>query len=117
MKTIAVLSLVTVLSAVAAPTGPDPVVVNAKLIQVKLDNTRVRVFESVLKPGEKEQRHGHPATVVYVISGGKVKNHLDDGTVKEVEWKTGDTVYREPLIHWAENVGDTTLHVLIVELK
>ena len=116
MNTIAAFSLVTFLAAIA-PTAPDPVVVNAKFIQVKLDNPRVRVFESVLKPGDREQRHGHPATVVYVVSGGKVRNHLDDGTVKEVEWKTGDTAYREPLIHWTENVGDTTVRVLIVELK
>ena len=117
MRTIAALSFVTAFSALAAPPAPDPVVVNAPFIQVKLDNPRVRAFESALKPGDREQRHGHPATVVYVVSGGKLRNHLDDGTVKEVEWKTGDTVYREPLIHWAENIGDTTVRVLVVELK
>lgn len=126
MKTMSALTLVASLStlAAAAPAtapaqapGADPVAVNAKYIQVKIDNPRVRVFESDLRPGDKEARHGHPATVVYVIAGGKIRNHLDDGTVKEVEYKTGDTVYRDPLVHWAENIGDTTLRVLIVELK
>lgn len=122
MKTFSALTLAATLStfAAAAPAAapaPDPVAVNAKYIQVKIDNPRVRVFESDLKPGDKEARHGHPATVVYVIAGGKIRNHFDDGTVKEVEYKTGDTVYRDPLVHWAENIGDTTLRVLIVELK
>jgi hypothetical protein len=31
--------------------------------------------------------------------------------------KAGDTVYREPLTHWAENIGTTTLRLIVVELK
>jgi len=95
----------------------DPVKVNAKFIHVKLDNSRVRVFESVLKPGEKEEMHSHPAYVTYVIAGGKIRNHLADGKVSEAELKTGDALYREPLTHWAENIGTTPIDVLIVELK
>ena len=33
----------------------DPAVVNAKTIRVKLENSRVRVFEAVLKPNDREQ--------------------------------------------------------------
>jgi beta-alanine degradation protein BauB len=95
----------------------DPVKVNAKFIHVKLDNSRVRVFESVLQPGEKEEMHSHPAYVTYVIAGGKLRNHLADGKVSEAELKTGDALYREPLTHWAENIGTTPIDVLIVEVK
>ena len=95
----------------------DPAVVNAKTIAVKLDNPRVRVFHVTLKPGEKETTHSHPAYVVYVIEGGKVRNHASDGTVAEYELKTGDVVYRDPLTHWAENIGNTTLRLVVVELK
>jgi len=95
----------------------DPAVVNAKTIAVKLDNPRVRVFEATLKPGEKEQTHSHPASVVYVIEGGKIRNHASDGTVAEAEFKTGDVLYRDPLTHWAENIGNTTIRLVLVELK
>jgi quercetin dioxygenase-like cupin family protein len=95
----------------------DPVQVNAKFIKVKLENSRVRVFESVLQPGEKELTHSHPAYVTYVVAGGKMRNHLADGKVTEVELKTGDVIYREPLTHWAENIGTTPIDVLLVELK
>jgi quercetin dioxygenase-like cupin family protein len=95
----------------------DPAIVNAKTITVKLDNDRVRVLEATLKPGDKEQLHSHPASVVYVISGGKSRNHSVDGKITESELVTGDTIYRDPLTHWAENVGTTTIHLIIVELK
>ena len=95
----------------------DPATVNAKSITVKLDNPRVRVLDVTLKPGEKENTHAHPAYVVYVIEGGKVRNHATDGKVVEYELKTGEVVYRDPLTHWAENIGTTTLRLVVVELK
>jgi quercetin dioxygenase-like cupin family protein len=97
--------------------GQDPVTVNAKTIAVKLDNPRVRVFDVTLKPGEKENIHSHPAYVVYVLEGGKVRNHAADGSVAEAEFKAGEVFYREPVTHWAENIGNTTLKVVLVELK
>ena len=95
----------------------DPATVNAKSITVKLDNPRVRVLDVTLKPGEKENTHAHPAYVVYVIEGGKVRNHATDGKIVEYELKTGEVVYRDPLTHWAENIGTTTLRLVVVELK
>jgi len=95
----------------------DPVQVNTKFIKVKIDNSRVRVFESVLQPGDKEEMHSHPAYVTYVVAGGKIRNHLADGKTAEAELKTGDVLFREPLTHWSENIGTTPIDVLIVEVK
>lgn len=95
----------------------DAAVVNAKTIRVKLENDRVRVFEATLKPGEKEQLHSHPASVSYVIAGGRVRNHSADGKTTESDLATGDTAYREPVTHWAENIGSTTIRLIIVELR
>ncbi len=100
-----------------ASNAQDPAVVNAKLVHVTLDNEHVRVFESVLQPGDKEQMHSHPACVIYVLAGGKVRNHGADGKTTETELKTGATVYREPVTHWAENIGSTPIHLILVELK
>jgi len=100
-----------------ATRGQDPAVVNAKTIALKLENPRVRVLEATLKPGDKEKTHSHPAYVIYVIAGGKFRNHAADGTVTDGEFKTGDVIYRDPLTHWAENIGDTTIRLVLVELK
>ena len=95
----------------------DPAVVNAKTIRVKLENSRVRVFEAVLKPNEREQLHSHPAYVVHVIAGGRIRSHGTDGKATEYELVTGDSLYRDPITHWAENIGSTTIHLVVVELK
>jgi quercetin dioxygenase-like cupin family protein len=95
----------------------DPVEVNSNTIALRLENARVRVLEATLKPGDKEKTHSHPAYVIYVIEGGKVRMHGTDGTVTEAEFKTGDVLYREAVTHWAENIGATTIRLELVELK
>jgi quercetin dioxygenase-like cupin family protein len=95
----------------------DPLVVNSTTIALKLENPRIRVLEATLKPGDKEKTHSHPAYVIYVIAGGKFRNHAADGTVTDGEFKTGDVIYRDPLTHSAENIGNTTIHLVLVELK
>src|SRR5215212_3436079 len=97
--------------------GQDPAVVNAKTIKVKFENDKVRVLEAELPPGVKEAVHSHPAYVIYVMAGGKVRNHAADGKASESELKTGDVLYRDPLTHAAENIGTTTMHFILVELK
>ena len=120
MRAFSVLALAAA-SLLLAPATPapaqDPAVVNADEIRVKLENDRVRVLEATLPPGAKEQMHSHPAYVIYVITGGKVRNHSAEGKVTESEFTAGDTLYRDPLTHWAENIGTTSIHMILVELK
>src|SRR6185436_16426341 len=95
-----------------------PLVVNSKTIALKLENPRVRVLEATIKPGDKEKPHSHPTYVIYVIAGGKFRNHAADGTVTDGEFKSGDVIYRDPIAqHWAENIGDTTIRLVLVKLK
>ena len=99
------------------PPEQDPVVVNSNTIALRLENPRMRVLEATLKPGDKEKTHSHPAYVIYVIAGGKVRMHGTDGTVTEAEFKTGEVLYRDAVTHWAENIGDTTIRLELIELK
>jgi beta-alanine degradation protein BauB len=101
----------------ASVRAQDPAVVNAATIHVTLENARVRVLEAKLLPGAKEKLHSHPAYVIYVIDGGKVRNHAADGATSETELASGSTLYRDPVTHWAENIGSTTIHLILVELK
>lgn len=95
----------------------DPAVVNSKTIKVKFENDRIRVLEATLPPGVREQVHSHPAYVIYVLEGGRYRNYASDGKTTEGELKTGDVLYRDPLTHAAENIGDKTMHMILVELK
>ncbi len=51
----------------------------------------------------------------YVIKGGKVRFTMPDGSVRDVELKTGDTLLRPPVTHTDEALDD--LEVGLVELK
>ncbi len=95
----------------------DPLVVNSSTIKLKFENERVRVMEATLPPGAKEQVHSHPAYVIYVLEGGRYRNHATDGQTTEGEFKSGEVIYREPLTHAAENIGDKPMHLILVELK
>jgi quercetin dioxygenase-like cupin family protein len=94
----------------------DPAVVN-KTVKVKFENDKVRVLEAELPAGVKEAVHSHPAYVIYVVAGGRIRNYTSDGKTTESELKTGDVLYREPLTHAAEDIGTTTMRFLLVELK
>jgi quercetin dioxygenase-like cupin family protein len=118
MKTEQSLSLISCILALAAITisAQDTLKVNSDSVTLKFENDRVRVLESVLKPGARENTHSHPRYVTYVIGAGTVRNHRD-GTTSDYRFKKGEVLYRDPLTHWAENIGRTAPHVIMFELK
>ena len=103
------------LAAVTA-SSQDTLVVNADGVTLKFENDRVRVLESVLKPGARENTHSHPRYVTYVIGAGMVRNH-HDGTTSNYSFKKGEVLYRDARTHWAQNIGRTATHVIMFELK
>jgi quercetin dioxygenase-like cupin family protein len=106
-----------VLFAAAVPLlAQDTLKVNSDSVTLKFENDRVRVLESVLKPGAKENTHSHPRYVTYVIDAGTVRNHRD-GKTSDYSFKKGEVLYRDALTHWAENIGRTAPHVIMFELK
>ncbi len=109
-------ALLALSGATRAP-AQDPAVVNAHTVRVKFENDKVRVMEAVLKPGDKENPHSHPAYVVYIIDGGRFRNHRPDGRASEFDVTAGATIYAEPTTHWSENIGKTTIRLVMVELK
>ena len=117
IRSLIIFEITVALIAAAAVCAQDPAVVNSKTIQVKFENDRVRVLEANLPPGVKEAVHSHPAYVIYVVEGGRYRNYASDGKVTEGEFKTGDVIFREPITHSAENIGDKPMHFILVELK
>ena len=101
---------------VGSASAQDTLKANADSVTLKFENDRVRVLESALKPGAKENEHSHPNYVTYVISGGKVRNH-SGGTVSLGEFKTGEVLFRDARTHWSENIGKTTTQVVMFELR
>ncbi len=81
-----------------------------------LENERVKVLEVTFQPGEKAPLHHHPDHVVYVRRGGKMKITIE-GKADVIDFETGKTLFLNEQSHEVENVSQTTVELLVVELK
>ena len=86
-------------------------------VKVLLENDRVRVLESKLKPGEVEGMHSHPEYIAYFLTPTTVKITTPDGKSSVKEPLAGKVLYGKGATHRIENVGDTLQRVLVIEIK
>lgn len=109
--------LVVLIVAAKLALAQDPLEVGPDVYKKVFENERVRVLEAQFKMGGKIAMHSHPDHFAYVLSPGKMRLSHPDGTSKEVELKTGDVMWLNAETHAGENIGDTEVHLLVVELK
>jgi len=100
-----------------AAMAQDPVGLYPGNYRVMIENDRVRVMDFQLKRGAREVMHMHPAHVLYVLSGFRIRFTFPDGTTKVRETKAGDILYSEAVMHSPENIGETDAHGILVELE
>ena len=87
------------------------------------ENAQVRVFEVRLEPGERGPFHVHDRTYLWtVVEPGRGLQRHPDGTFVVRDYALGETRFLEPsgsdpLVHDLENVGDSTLRFVTVELR
>lgn len=121
-RAIAILLMTGVLSAPVhtlkcQSTDIDPVSVSPDKYTVLLENDRMRVVEYSIKPGERDQPHTHPPKVSYVASGGSLRITLGDTSFISND-STGEVSWRGRVPrHFAENVGTTSIRILLFEVK
>ena len=89
---------------------------------VWFENERIRVWEILLRPGERGAFHAHVTNYFWtVVEGSRGLQRFADGTFVVRDYLVGETKYLEhtpetALIHDLENVGDTDLRFVTVEL-
>jgi quinol monooxygenase YgiN/quercetin dioxygenase-like cupin family protein len=101
----------------SAARSQDPVPIYPENYTVLLENDSVRVLDFRLRKGAKEAAHSHPAHVVHVLTGFRIRFTLPDGQTRIRETKSGDILFSDPVTHASENIGDTDAHGILVELK
>jgi oxalate decarboxylase/phosphoglucose isomerase-like protein (cupin superfamily) len=85
-------------------------------------NDRVKVWEIRLAPGERGPFHAHTRRYFWTaVEAGTGRQRLPDGSFTVRRYEAGDTQYldlspADPMIHDLENVGDSTLRFVTVEL-
>ncbi len=90
-----------------------------------LENDSVRVLETRIRPGERTEVHSHPwPAALYVVSFSDFVRYDPDGRVlADSRLMTekplpGSALWSPPVpVHSIENVGDSDLLVIAVELK
>ena len=92
---------------------------NGSNSRVLLDNGHVRVVELYLRPGDVEPRHQHPYNfLVYVLSPARLRLTEFPACVSNiVDLQAGEVHWKGPVEHAAENIGDSVLHEIMVEIK
>ena len=95
----------------------DPVVLDPDKFEVRLENSRVRVLEARIAPGQGHGMHWHPEHLIYTLSPYRVQDTFTDGSTKTMERSAGELLWGDELTHATENIGETAVHALIIEFK
>ncbi|PYK31231.1 MAG: hypothetical protein DME57_04495 [Verrucomicrobia bacterium] len=116
MKSIALIFCLFILTLVVD--AQSPMTTSQHLYKLLFENDQVRVQEYHLKPHEIEPMHSHTTEgVVYVLTGAKLKFTIPDRPPEERSATAGEVIWREPITHMVENVGDTEARAIVVDLK
>ena len=89
---------------------------------VWFENPRIRVWEVKLEPGERGEFHSHTTNYFWtVVEGSRGLQRFSDGSYVVRDYIEGETKYLEhtpdtALIHDLENIGESTLRFVTVEL-
>lgn len=85
------------------------------------ESKRARVWEVRLAPGERMPFHRHLLSYFWTATTDcRGLSHFQDGTIKEVEYKAGDTMHLEFglgefMVHDIKNIGETHFVFTTVE--
>jgi quercetin dioxygenase-like cupin family protein len=101
----------------AGAAGQDPTVVEPRHYKMAFENDRVQVVDVHYGPHEKSKMHEHPGGVVVYITEGHLRFVDQDGKVKEVHAKPGDSRFFPAFRHRFENLDDKPFDAVYIGLK
>jgi hypothetical protein len=90
--------------------------------EVLFENDRVKVWQITLAPGDRGPFHAHTRSYFWTcVEAGIGRQRSPNGTLKVRRYEVGQTQFSthspsEPMLHDLENVGDTMLRFVTVEL-
>lgn len=95
----------------------DAVSVAPDVYTVLHEDDRVRVLDMVLPAGETDGLHSHPNEAVYFIEGSTVRISVPGEEPTELDIPDGAPLSHEAWTHTVENIGESDLHAVVVEIK
>ncbi len=99
-------------------TAINVVKVSPDKYKILLENEYVRVVEYSIKPGEKDNPQTHPRKTSYILSGGTLRVYPEHEKPFDYEEVAGVTEWSDKTDkHYVENIGTTTITILLTEIK
>jgi quercetin dioxygenase-like cupin family protein len=85
--------------------------------KVEFDNEYVRVIRFHFEPHAKIPMHDAPNLVSIALTDGYLRLTSPDGTNRDFRYQAGDADWQPAQSHAGENMADTPLEFLAVQLK
>jgi beta-alanine degradation protein BauB len=95
----------------------DPTRVEPKHYRMNFENEHVQVVSVHYGPHEKSGMHEHPGGVVVSLTAAHLRFTDENGKVREVYSKPGESRWYPPFKHMVENLGDTAYEAVYVGVK
>jgi quercetin dioxygenase-like cupin family protein len=111
------LALVVLAFAVPSALAQDAAKVDSQHYKVESENSRVRVLRVKYGPHEKSVMHRHPDAVAIFQTDGRIKFTYPGGKTEERDMKAGQTLITPAVTHLPENLSDSDMELILVELK
>jgi quercetin dioxygenase-like cupin family protein len=92
------------------PAGSD-------VVKPVLENSQVRVYQAIFKPGAKLPTRPYPSHLIYMLTGGTLVFVPEGRTGYEMTVKAGEGQWFPAQTRAIENDSDQEVQLLIVEVK
>jgi len=89
----------------------------SNIVDVLLENDKVRVVHAIRHPGTIVPMHTHPSYAAYIFEACKVKFTFPDGKTAVKDIPAGKLVWSDGVTHQVEVLGNTDLNVLHIDVK
>jgi quercetin dioxygenase-like cupin family protein len=85
--------------------------------EVIFENDQIRVLKVTVKPGDTVPMHRNPENINYILRPGTLRLTGTDGSVQDVALTEGQVIPAPVSSHAVENIGQTELQTICIELK
>ncbi len=93
----------------------DPTVTESNHYAVEFENDHVRVLRITYAASDESGLHSHPNGVLVSLSDASAALTLEDGTEREDNFTTGETIWAPAETHSGK--ATTDLELILIELK
>ena len=97
--------------------GQDAAANRPPAFKVEIDNPQVRVVRRYQAPHEKVPMHSHKDGVVVYLTELREISTESNGTSRHITRHAGDVIWSPAHTHSLENLADTPIEVIEIELK